>query len=162
MAISADGYIAKENGEAPWSDAEWRSFSQTVQQHGNLVIGRKTFEIMEKSKEFEKIGTPFVVVVSKKKRKSIGGTFVTSPKEAIQILKKKGFTKVLVGGGGKINASFMKANLIDKLILDIEPQIFGKGINLFRDETFGVKLKLLGTKKISEDVLQVQYEVIRK
>jgi len=38
-----------------------------------------------------------------------------SPKEAVKVIKEKNITNALIGGGGKLNASFMKQNLIDKL-----------------------------------------------
>tara|TARA_Y100000310_G_scaffold345354_2_gene464086 strand:- start:3007 stop:3486 length:480 start_codon:yes stop_codon:yes gene_type:complete len=157
MAMSANGFIAKENNETPWSNEEWESFSTMVQSIGNIVIGRKTYEIMKENNEFEKIGNPVVVVVSNTlKEKSV---FVNSPEKAIEQLKEKGFSEVLVAGGGILNSSFVKKGLIDEIYLDIEPVLFGRGISLFAKNDFEEKLTLLGTKKISKDTIQLHYQV---
>ena len=161
MGVTLNGYIAKEEGDTPWCQALWDSYYAIAKRFRAIVLGRKTYETMRKAKEFERIGRPFVVVVSKKERGDGDATFVTSPEQAVQALKKAGFSKALVGGGGKLNASFMRDGLIDEIILDIEPQIFGKGVKLFADGAFEARLRLLRTKPLSRDAIQVRYEVIR-
>ena len=159
MAMTANGYIAKTNNDTPWSNEEWLSFSKKVQEAKNLIVGRKTFEIMKKGDEFEKIGKPLTIVVSEKQT---GFNFVNSPEKAVDFLKKKGFSEILVAGGGKLNTSFMQKGLIDEVYLDIEPFVFGSGIKLFADGEWENKLKLLGTKLLSKNVVQIHYKVIKK
>ena len=159
MAITANGYIAKEDNKTPWSDEEWQSFSEKVKEIKNLVIGRKTFEIMQKEKEFQKIGDPFTVIVSNQKEDN--SNFVNSPKQAIKLLEEKGFLKILVAGGGILNSSFMQKGLIDEIYLDIEPFLFGKGINLFAENDFETKLELLETKQLSKNVIQLHYRILK-
>jgi len=77
-------------------------------------------------------------------------------------LKKKGFSEILVAGGGKLNASFMQKGLVDEIYLDIEPFVFGSGIKLFANGEWENKLKLLGTKLLSKDTIQIHYKVIKK
>ena len=74
-------------------------------------------------------------------------------------MKGKGFTSALVGGGGKLNASFMKENLVDEIYLDVEPVVLGKGVKLFDDGEFEKSLELLVIKKISKDEIQLHYKV---
>lgn len=61
-----------------------------------------------------------------------------------------------------MNGSFLKAGLIDEIILDIHPLIMAKGIHLFEDDFLYVQLELLSFDKINDDVLQVKYRVIKK
>lgn len=159
MAITANGYIAKENDETPWSDEEWKSFVKIVGECKNMIIGRKTFEIMKNKGEFEKIGDLFTVVVSDKQGET--SQFVNSPKSAINTVSKKGFSRILVAGGGMLNSSFMKEGLIDEIYLDIEPFVFGKGIKLFSDNKFEAKLDLLETKQLSKNTIQLHYKIIK-
>ncbi len=159
MAITANGYIAKENNETPWSNEEWESFSEKVKHIKNLVVGRKTFEIMEREGEFQKIGNPFTVVISNKEANN--SKFINSPEEAIRLLEEKGFSKILVAGGGILNSSFMKKGLVDEIFLDIEPFLFGKGIQLFAENNFESKLELLETKQLSKNVIQLHYRVLK-
>ena len=159
MAITANGYIAKENNETPWSDEEWESFSEKVKKIKNLVVGRKTFEIMEQEEEFQKIDNPFTVIVSNQKENN--SNFVNSPEQAINLLKEKGFSEILVAGGGKLNSSFMQKGLVDEIYLDIEPFLFGKGIKLFAENDFETKLELLETKQLSKNVIQLHYKILK-
>ncbi|MEN9626355.1 MAG: hypothetical protein RL557_683, partial [archaeon] len=107
MAQSVNGFIAKENNETPWSEEEWENFSKITKKIKNIVVGRKTYEIMKEKNEFKKIGNPFVMVVTSKNYQSAENTvFVKSPTEAIVLLKHKGFSEMLLGGGSKLNASF--------------------------------------------------------
>ncbi|MBI5065829.1 dihydrofolate reductase [Candidatus Woesearchaeota archaeon] len=160
MSQTINGYIAKENGDTPWSQEVWNSYYKIAKSFKAIILGRKTYEIMESVKEFKKIGNPFTVVVTKKAKKNEDKTFfVKNPKEAIKLLKQKGFKTALIGGGGKVNASFMKEKLIDEIILDIEPLIFGNGMKLFADNNFEAKLELSELKKLSANTIQVKYTV---
>ena len=159
MAITANGYIAKENNETPWSDEEWESFSTKVKEIKNIVVGRKTFEIMEQGEEFQKIGNPFTVIVSNKKEDN--SNFVNSPEQAIKLLEEKGFSEILVAGGGILNSTFMQKGLVDEIYLDVEPFLFGKGIKLFADNDFETKLELLETKQLSKNTIQLHYRILK-
>ena|SRR3989338_7854779 len=162
MATTVNGYIATENDDCPWSNAVWDSYYKIAKQFKAVVLGRRTYEIMKEVDEFEKIGSPFTVVVSKEDF-AHGSNFAIakSPQEALKILKEKNFAKVLVGGGGTLNSSFMKENLIDEIILDVEPLIFGKGIKLFSDNDFDAKLELIETKSLSKNTIQLHYRVLK-
>jgi len=163
MAMTVNGLIAKENDETPWSDIEWESYAKVIRQFKNLILGRRTYEIMNADKNlFSKIGNPFTVVVTKQKLLDTKNfAFVKTPKEALKLLKEKRFSEVLLGGGGTINGAFMKENLIDEVYLDVEPLVFGKGIKLFANADFETKLELLSIKKLSKSELQLHYKVLK-
>lgn len=158
--MTANGYIARENDDTPWSIEEWKCFAEVVARTKNLVIGRKTYEIMKDENEFAKIGNPFVVVVSNRQSEDEGVNFVHNPINALALLQKQGYHEVLVAGGSRLNASFMEAGLVSELYLDIEPLIFGAGIKLFANADFEERLELLNVKKLSEDTVQLHYKVI--
>ena len=115
MGQTVNGYIATKEGETPWSAEVWDSYYKIAKSFKSIVLGRKTYEIMKSVGEFEKIGNPFTVVLSKKLKSEDNAVFVKSPKDAVKLLREKGFENVLVGGGGKLNSSFMKENLIDEI-----------------------------------------------
>ena len=54
-------------------------------------------------------------------------------KKLVSILYKKGIKKILLEGGGTLNLSFLKNNLIDEVIVTITPFVLGSknSINLF-------------------------------
>ncbi len=163
MAMTANGMIATDKDETPWSDAVWKSYYKIAKQFKAAIFGRRTYDIMKSVNEFEKIGNPFTVFLSKNSRVCDSNVVSTStPQEAVDLLKQKKFKTAFLGGGSQANAAFMKAGLVDEIIIDLEPMIFGKGIKLFADEDFQAKLKLIGTKKLSKDEIQLRYKVVKR
>jgi len=73
----------------------------------------------------------------------------------------KEFETIILTGGGKLNGAFMKEGLVDEIYLDVEPTVFGKGIPLFGDADFEAKLQLIGTKKLSDNEIQLHYKVLK-
>ena len=162
MATTLNGYIAKENNETPWSEEEWVSYSNIIKSTKNIIIGYNTYEIMKKNNEFEKIGNPLTIVITSKIIKSDTNTiFFNSPKQALEVLKNKGFKQTIIAGGSKLNASFLKENLIDEIYIDLEPFIFSNGITLLEKTDFEIKLKLIETKLLSKNTIQLHYLVIK-
>ena len=44
-AVTANGYIATEDDEVPHvSKIIWKSFYRNIKKHGNIIVGRRTFE----------------------------------------------------------------------------------------------------------------------
>lgn len=162
MAMTANGYIATKNDNAPWSDVAWQNYYEFIKQKGNIVVGRRTYEIMKEENEFEKLGSPVTVVVSSSATQKGSGrtTFVSSPKEALAIMEKEGMKEIIIGGGSKLNAAFLKEGLINELYIDVEPWIFGNGIKLFADSNVQAKLKLIGMQKTSENTLSLRYKIL--
>ncbi len=165
MAITVNGYIAKENDDTGFtSDIEWESYKNMAKKIGNIIVGKRTYQIGIKENNYEGLEKIKIVVVSKDsnlKTERPNHLVVHSPKEALGLLEKRGFTKTLVAGGGKLNASFLAENLVDEIYLDVEPTVFGQGIKLFEGKDFTVNLKLLGTKKLSPNELQLHYKVLK-
>jgi dihydrofolate reductase len=161
MATTANGYIAKENDDTSWiSMEEWNSYSSIVRKAGNLVIGHRTYEILTKQPEFSELSEVKIVIVSSNDFQILSSNhiIVKTPQEALGVLKD--FEEIIVAGGGNLNASFMQEKLIDEIYLDIESTILGKGIKLFADGDFEVKLELIGSKNITKDEIQLHYKVL--
>ncbi|MBI4039504.1 dihydrofolate reductase [Candidatus Daviesbacteria bacterium] len=162
MAISANGMIAKSDDDTSWiSKEEWDSYSLAVRSAGCLVVGRRTYHILTEQPEFTEFKDIKLAVVSKEDFATLAPNHLVahSPKEALELLKD--FKKVIVAGGGILNASFLVENLIDEIYLDIEPIIFGDGIPVFQDKNCERRLKLIGQKKITDAVIQLHYEVLK-
>ncbi len=162
MAQTINGMIARSDGKTPWSDAEWKSFYQTVQEYPALIRGSKTYRIMLKSKEIEQIGKKQILVLSRKKKipPLLENVIVVhSPHEAMRILQQKKYARALLIGGAKANISFLKERLINEIILDIEPFVFGNGIPLFAKDLVEAKLLLTNKQKMGTDTVQLRYTV---
>lgn len=163
MAITANGMIAKSNREVEWSSEEGESYYSKVKEIGNLITGSVTYPEYE-PQNFKDMGDPLVVILTKDKSRKVSEkvNFANSPLQAIKILEDNGFKEALVAGGAKTNASFLKENLIDEIFLDLEPIIYGEGLPLFSPTGEKLNLKLLETKKIGSDTLQLHYEVLKQ
>lgn len=160
MAITANGYIAKENDETPWSKDEWKEYVGNAKKTHCMIIGRRTYDIWDKT-ELTNLGIP-VLVLSKKINKSQNNIFfIKSIKEALEVIKSNKYLEVMIAGGGKVNGEFFKRGLIDELFLDVEPFIFGQGIPLFSPCVNESKLELLDSKKIGKNGMQLHYKVLK-
>lgn len=84
-----------------------------------------------------------------------------SPKDILNLLETKNFKTAFVAGGGQLNSSFLKENLIDEIYLDVEPLIFGKGIKVFSEADFEYDLKLMEVNKLNEDTIQLHYKILK-
>ena len=149
MAMTVNGIIAKSDDDTSWiSPIEWNSYSETVRSAGNVVMGHRTYGIITKQPEFSELKNVKVIIVSQRQFTTLAENHVIakSPENALEILKDS--ETVIVAGGGKLNASFMQAGLIDEIFLDIEPTAIGQGIKLFGDTDFDAQLELIGTKHL--------------
>jgi len=72
--------------------------------------------------------------------------------EALNSLYKLGIRRILVEGGGRLNWSLIRENLVNEIRITIAPYIFGNGISMFQGEGFkdtkeSPKLKLVNVFK---------------
>jgi dihydrofolate reductase len=97
------------------------------------------------------------------KKVIVGFEFVTEPinKFARRLRTQKGKNIWMMGGGGII-ASFLDAGAIDEFIIHVIPTFIGEGIPLIGPGQRTVSLKLLSTKKFSDGVLRLHYQVLKK
>jgi len=163
MATTINGIIAEENDSTNFiSEKELSNFSSMIKKIGNIIIGQKTYKIMKQHGEFKSFPEITTVIVSQNKVKINSPKHLTanSPKEALAILKKLGFNQALVAGGGILNASFLKKQLINEIYLDLEPVILGKGVKLFSENNTETKLELVEINQFSQNEIQLHYKVI--
>ena len=132
-------------------NADW---AQRVGKIGNLIIGRRTFELF--GSHMPGIET---VVISHSPLGDDGVSVVASPAEALSLLEKKGFDTALVGGGAKLISTFLSRGLVDELYINIYPLI-SKGAYAL-SENFQASLELIGVEKLNPDIVQLHYRVRR-
>lgn len=163
MAISINGYIAKEDDDTGWTSKEdWEGFYKHSKDAGNIILGKRTFELASQDGTFPFPDCLNVVMTYEQVENKWGDRAVftgISPKEVLQMLEEKGLEKAFVAGGGHINSAFIKDGLIDEIYLDVEPIVFGKGIKLFAEEEFEYELELMEVNKLNENTIQLHYKV---
>lgn len=166
MGMSVNGIIASENGNEDFmSWAVWDDACHLAKKFGCLIWGRKTYDNALKifGKRMSDLSGVKLIIVSTSKTPTSPGnyTLANSPSEAIKTLAEQGYKTVMLGGGSTLNSVFAKEGLIDEIVLDVSPAIVGNGIPLFAKEDFQINLKLLSTKRITGDLLQLRYRVIK-
>lgn len=159
VVLTADGLIAEHSNQASvdWTSKEdKRFFSQRTKQARVVVMGLNTYKT---------IGRPLperLNIVYSNTEESIPGVEITrsNPVDLLRDLEKRGYNEAAIIGGAQIYTMFMKASLIDKLYLTVEPVIFGSGIKLF-NKGMNFNLRLESFKKIGDNTLLLEYNVIR-
>lgn len=158
-AMSTDGFIARESTQ---SSREWRSkgdakfFIGKTKQAGVVVMGDVTFRTMRRP-----MPGRLHIVYSHGQIDAEGVEVVTrEPKEVLRDLESRGYKEVAICGGATIYTMFMEAGLVDKLYLTIEPIIFGSGVKLFKKD-LDVRLKLVAIKKLEDNTVLLEYDVVR-
>jgi len=163
MAQSVNGLIARKNHDEDFlSHENWKCFQGLAEKYGCFVIGRKTFDIVSNWKEYTFDDINAVrIVVSKQKHLDLPKRYICakSPKDALNVAKSSGFKKIILTGGSTINSSFIRQNLVDEMILNIEPYILGSGIGLFSDDDFTKRLILKKIIRLRSGIIQLQYTV---
>ena len=162
MAITANGIIAKDDDTADFlTKEESASYVSMVISTGNLIIGRRTYEVLSMQPEFReflKAGIKIIVVShSDFSVKDTGHLVAHSPQKALAFVASDA---VVVAGGAMLNAAFLGENLVDEVYLDVEPAFLGKGMPLFSGKDFERRLELLGIKNISKNEIQLHYKVV--
>ena len=165
MASSINGIIADKKGNEDFlPDLNWKTFLKIAKKCKCIVIGRKTYEAVKnwgEDYDFNNLkGFEKIIVSSDKKFKIPGKILVSkSPDEAIEKARELGCKSLLLTGGAILNSSFMKKNLIDEIILNINPIAIGEGKEIFKSEDFTKKLELIKYSKLSEGIIQLYYRV---
>jgi dihydrofolate reductase len=164
MAITADGLIARDkNQNADWTTkADKKAFIHETQKHGCIIMGDTTYELIGKPLP-KRLNFILTQTPEKYQDQEIPGLlefFQGSPEEVISHLKNKGYQTAILGGGPYTNTSFLKAGLVDEILITIEPVIFGQGLTMLK-ENFDLKLELIETKSIGDSSVQVRYKVLK-
>jgi dihydrofolate reductase len=76
--------------------------------------------------------------------------------EGISRLKAETAGVVLVAGSGTLVRTLLEANLVDELRLMVFPTVLGRGKRLFPDGVDRLKLKLVESRAVGPDGVQVQ------
>jgi dihydrofolate reductase len=160
MAVSLDGYVAKNDGDSDWvSPAMEETFVERCQKAGCIIVGRKTFE-QYRGKIYPVKGVVNIVLTTKNVTYDEENVLVAkSPRGAIALANGKGFKEAVLAGGGMISGAFANENLIDEAFLAIHPLALGEGISLFAGINKELRLKLVNCKDVGEDVLLLHYKL---
>ncbi len=165
---SVDGKTTK--GDDPniykWTSKEDQDFYFSERDKYNLIVmGSNTYQSSKRLFKFngKTLRVIFTREPSKYKKDVMPDQLEftnESPKAFLARMVKKGYKKLLLVGGAKINGLFLKEKLVDEILLTIEPIVFGRGKPLIAELKLDVSMKLLSVKKLNSlGTLLLRYSI---
>jgi dihydrofolate reductase len=182
IATSADGYIARPDGDVEWLNRRPRTVDYGMTEFyptiDTILWGRKTYDWVlayyrkKGKKSKRKNGTKDAMfdtklanyVFSRKppKRAAPGVEFVSEPVKAFaQRLRATPGKHIWMMGGGGLIASFLDAGEIDEFDIQVIPTLIGEGIPLMAPRHRDVPLRLRSARKYPDGVVRLRYEVVK-
>ena len=167
VGASVDGFIARANGGLDWlPDApEPHGYDEFIASVDTIVIGRKTFETVL-SFDGWVYGTKRIVVLSSQPvdlsaaiaRGGVVEQMGGEPAEIVAKLAATGAQHLYVDGGITVQR-FLRARLIDRLVITRIPVLIGDGIPLFGSLPADVRLRHIATRSYPSGLVQSEYEL---
>lgn len=166
VGISVDGFIARPNGALdflPPGGGEPHGYDEFIATIDALVIGRKTFDTVLAFSEWP-YGDKRVVILSRSPIDlSRAGGIVEQmsgpPAEIVSKLAESGAHHLYVDGGITIQ-KFLRAGLVDRLIITRVPVLIGEGIPLFGTLPHDIRLRHVATSDYPSGLVQSEYQVV--
>lgn len=165
MASSINGLIAYENGSEDFLlERNYQIMLDFLKSYDCLVWGNITFKnVMSWGEDYiNDLKDVTVIVFSKSDIKySFENVYVVNSMEDFyKLCEGKNINKVFVSGGARTNTMFMKEDIVNEVIINYNPYVLNKGINLFLGDFFEKKLVLDKIVREQEDIVQVWYKVL--
>ena len=167
LATSADGFIARADGDVSWldragSDDDYGmpAFLRSVD---TVIMGRETYDIGQKLGGALIEGKRNIVLSRSVPSYGIPGATVETapPLELATRLRGEKGRNVWLMGGADVFGSFLSAGAVDEIIIHIVPVLIGTGISLLDPTPRQVELKLRSTRKFADGVVRIHYDVDR-
>ena len=160
--ITANGFIADNNGEEDFFDEKnWEMFKNLVIENGNVIWGRKTYEMVVNwgGNYINDFSTVKIIVISKIKKDYMKSnvTVCENLDTAVKSLKRQKLNP-FIAGGSFTYSSALKQGLVDKLILNFNSIFIPNGIALFDDKIDCKAFKINSIEKISDTIAQISLE----
>jgi dihydrofolate reductase len=165
IGTSLDGFIARPNGDfdfLPAGGGEPHGYHEFMATVDALVIGRKTFETVLAFDAWPYGDKPVFVLSTRPLAAAPAGAVVDhlsgEPADIASQLDARGIAHVYVDGGVTIQR-FLRAGLIQRLIITRVPVLIGDGIPLFGPTSRDIPLTHVATRQYASGLVQSEYVV---
>ena len=163
VATSLDGFIARQNGEYDWIVMDPAiDFAAIFAQFDTLVMGRRTFELVQRVGSGAPNPGMKTVVASRTLRPedhpgvTILGDHVA---EAVAGMKEQPGKDMWLFGGGDLLRSLLDAGVVDTIEIALMPVMIGSGIPVLMPGRDSPALRLVSHKAMPSGIVMLAYEV---
>ncbi len=166
IGTSVDGFIARPDGDLdflPTGGGEPHGYEEFIATVDALVIGRNTFETVLQFPSWP-YAEKRVVVLSSRPLDLSGAPAATvekmsgEPAGIVAELASRGMNHLYVDGGLTIQ-QFLRAGLVDRLVITRVPVLIGQGIPLFGALPRDIPLRHIATHHYPGGLVKTEYEV---
>lgn len=165
VGTSVDGFIARANGALDWlphGGGEEHGYEAFFASVDALVIGRHTYETVLGFEAWPYGTKPVYVLSSASLRAPPAGAVVRhlsgDPSDIVNQLTASGVHHAYIDGGVTVQR-FLRAGLIQRLIITRIPVLLGAGIPLFGPTDRDIRLRHVRTRQFPSGLVQSEYEV---
>jgi dihydrofolate reductase len=170
IATSADGYIARPDGDLDWLTSRpapegFYGMNAFMRSIDTQLLGRKTYE------ESLRLGAKFDSKTSKTRNIVFsrsappadappGVEFVTGAiGPFVKRLREQPGKDIWLMGGGELIAAFLDEHAIDEFVISVVPVFIGDGIPLIARRHRHVPLELHSVQRFDDGLVQLHYRV---
>lgn len=169
LAISLDGFVARKDHSLDWlqkahttgGDLGTGAFMASVDA---MVMGRGSFETMLKMQVWP-YEFPVTVLSSSLRQDDIPPSYrskvrlsADTPQAVMQQLADEGHKRVYIDGGQLVH-SFIRAGLIEDMVLTVIPILLGQGVSLFGPLDQDIRLQLRRSEHYDSGIVQNTYQL---
>ena len=165
VGTSVDGFIARPNGSLdflPPGGGEPHGYNEFIATIDAIVIGRKTFETVLAMEAWPYGDKRVVVLSSRHLDLSAADGAVEQmagpPAAIVSQLAASGAHHLYIDGGITIQ-EFLRAGLIQRLVITRVPVLIGDGIPLFGVLPRDIRLRHIATRHYSSGLVQSEYQI---
>ncbi|MBK8228504.1 MAG: dihydrofolate reductase [Flavobacteriales bacterium] len=166
--LSLDGFIARPDGALDFLEGDGTAelgdhgYEAFVSGIDAIVMGRRTFEVVlgfgqwPYTKKVFVLSSGAVDLARVKERGADAELLNATPEEVVRQLAARGYEHLYIDGGGTVQR-FLRAGLIDRLIVTQVPVLIGKGIPLFGPLEKDLRWKLVTSRSFPGGLVQSEY-----
>jgi dihydrofolate reductase len=168
VGTSVDGFLARADDTFDFLrpfEGEPHGYEEFVAAVDAIVIGRRTFEVVLGMQPHWHYGKKRVVVLSSRPVdfSSVKGGVIEQmsgiPAEIVKKLVATGAQNLYVDGGLTIQ-QFLRAGLVNRLVITRVPILIGQGIPLFGSLLSDIKLQHISTKAFANGMVSSEYHTV--
>lgn len=172
VAASLDNFISHSDGSIKGFQMEGEfvnDFLERIRSYGIALMGRKTYEwgyaygLQEGEPAYTQVNPSLMNYIFSRTLTFEPGQLIEiigeNEIEFIKQLKAGEGNPIWLCGGGELAGALLEAQLIDELVVKLNPVILGEGIRLFGSGQTTAALQLVESKSYSNGVILLRYTI---